>query len=129
MNLRGTFFCICAAGRHFADRGRQGSHGSLELCLHGRAAFTSYCASKTSVVSLTQAAVQVKAVAPGYVETDTNGTVGVDEKPNRGIVGQTPVRRMGRAEEFGPPVVYLASAASDFITGERLVFDGGRVAR
>lgn len=46
-----------------------------------------------------------------------------------GIVEHLPFRRMGREEEFGPPVVYLASAAPDSMTGERLVFYGGQVPR
>ena len=45
------------------------------------------------------------------------------------VVKQIPARRMARAEELGPLVVYLASPASDFMTGETLVFDGGQSAK
>jgi NAD(P)-dependent dehydrogenase (short-subunit alcohol dehydrogenase family) len=76
----------------------------------GMLRFTACHVSKASVVSFTRAAVQVKAVAPGYVETNTNGTVGVDEKPAVRIVGQIPVHRVGRAEKLGPPVMRGSSS-------------------
>ena len=45
------------------------------------------------------------------------------------LLRQIPARRMARPEELGPLVVYLASSASDFMTGETLVFDGGQGAK
>jgi NAD(P)-dependent dehydrogenase (short-subunit alcohol dehydrogenase family) len=45
------------------------------------------------------------------------------------VVNQIPAKRMARAEEIGPLVVYLASPASDFMTGETIVIDGGETAR
>jgi 2-deoxy-D-gluconate 3-dehydrogenase len=45
------------------------------------------------------------------------------------VVDQIPAKRMARAEEIGPLVVYLASPASDFMTGETIVIDGGETAR
>lgn len=97
----------------------------------------SYCASKAGGVNLTPSAavewassgVQVNATAPGYVETDINAAVGGDEKPKAKIVGGIPSRRMARVEELGRLVVYLASSASDFMTGETIVFDGGQTAK
>jgi NAD(P)-dependent dehydrogenase (short-subunit alcohol dehydrogenase family) len=73
--------------------------------------------------------VQVNALAPGYVETDMNAAARSDEELNAKILRQIPTRRMARPEELGPLVVYLASTASDFMTGETLVFDGGQVAK
>jgi NAD(P)-dependent dehydrogenase (short-subunit alcohol dehydrogenase family) len=52
-----------------------------------------------------------------------------DEKLRDRIFGQVPARRMAKAEELGPLVVYLSSPASDFMTGETIVFDGGQVAK
>ena len=73
--------------------------------------------------------VQVNALAPGYVETDMNAAARSDEEMKAKILRQIPARRMARPEELGPLVVYLASSASDFMTGETLVFDGGQVAK
>ncbi len=137
-NLRGTFLCMRAAGRHFAGR-REGKviNVASNFAFMGVPRFASYCASKAGVVNLTRVAaiewapsgVQVNAIAPGYVETEMNAEVRSDEKLNAKVVGQIPARRMARAEELGPLVVYLASPASDFMTGETLVFDGGQVAK
>jgi 2-deoxy-D-gluconate 3-dehydrogenase len=137
-NLRGTILCMRAAGRHFVER-REGKviNVASNFAFMGVPHFASYCASKAGVVNLTRAAaiewassdVQVNAIAPGYVETDMNAAVRSDEKLSARVIGQIPARRMARAEELGPLVVYLASPASDFMTGETLVFDGGQVAK
>ncbi len=136
-NLRGTFLCMRAAGRHFASR-REGKVINIasNFAFMGVPRFASYCSSKAAVVSLTKTAalewassgVQVNAIAPGYVETDMNEAVRSDENLKAKVVGQIPARRMARAEELGPLVVYLASPASDFMTGETIVFDGGQAA-
>jgi NAD(P)-dependent dehydrogenase (short-subunit alcohol dehydrogenase family) len=137
-NLRGCFLCMRAAGRHFADR-RAGKiiNVASNFAFMGVPNFSSYCASKAAIVNLTRVAaiewagvgVQVNAVAPGYVETDMNAAARSDEELNAKILRQIPVHRMARPEELGPLVVYLASSASDFMTGETLVFDGGQVAK
>ena len=85
--------------------------------------------TRSSAVEWASSGVQVNAIAPGYVETDMNAAARSDEKISAKIVGQIPSRRMARAEELGPLVVYLASSASDFMTGETLVFDGGQSAK
>jgi NAD(P)-dependent dehydrogenase (short-subunit alcohol dehydrogenase family) len=137
-NLRGCFLCMRAAGRHFADR-RAGKviNVASNFAFMGVPNFASYCASKAAIVNLTRAAaiewagvgVQVNALAPGYVETDMNAAARSDEELNAKILRQIPARRMAHPEELGPLVVYLASTASDFMTGETLVFDGGQVAK
>lgn len=137
-NLRGTFLCTRAAGGRFLERGDgKVVNVASNFAFMGVPNFASYCASKAAVVALTRAAavewaprgVQVNAVAPGYVETDMNAAARADAGLNAKIVGGIPARRMARAEELGPLVVYLASAASDFMTGETLVFDGALTAR
>lgn len=137
-NLRGCFLCMRAAGRHFAAR-RAGKviNVASNFAFMGVPNFSSYCASKAAIVNLTRAAavewasldVQVNALAPGYVETDMNAAVRGDEELNEKVVRQIPARRMARPEELGPLAVYLASSASDFMTGETLVFDGGQAAK
>ena len=136
-NLRGTFLCTRAAGRHFLGRGEgKVVNVASNFAFAGVPRFASYCASKAAVLGLTRAAVewaphnvQVNAVAPGYVETDMNAAARNDAKLRDRISGQIPARRMAKAEELGPLVVYLSAPASDFMTGETIVFDGGQVAK
>ena len=137
-NLRGTFLCTRAAGRHFLERGEgKVVNVASNFAFVGVPRFASYCASKAAVLGLTRAAavewaphnVQVNAIAPGYVETDMNAAARDDEKLRDRIEGQIPARRMARAAELGPLVVYLSSPASDFMTGETIVFDGGQSAK
>jgi NAD(P)-dependent dehydrogenase (short-subunit alcohol dehydrogenase family) len=137
-NLRGTFLCTRAAGRHFLGRGEgKVVNVASNFAFAGVPRFASYCASNAAVLGLTRAAavewaphnVQVNAVAPGYVETDMNAAARNDEKLRDRIFGQVPARRMAKAEELGPLVVYLSSPASNFMTGETIVFDGGQVAK
>lgn len=134
-NLTGTFLCARAAGTHFAAQGS----GKLVViasnwAYKGVPGFVSYCASKAALVGFTRAlavewaplGIQVNAIAPGYFETDINREVREDERLTARIVKQIPARRMGQPEELGPLAVYLASEASDFMTGETIVIDGGQ---
>lgn len=137
-NLRGSFLCMRAAGRHFAEQ-QSGKVINIasNFAFKGVPSFASYCASKAAIISLTKTAavewgrfgVQVNALAPGYIETDINAAARGDDKVRASLLKQIPSGRMGQAEELGPLVVYLASQASDFMTGETIVFDGGQVAK
>ena len=85
--------------------------------------------TRTAAVEWARFGVQVNAVAPGYVETDMNAEPRTDKELYARVVNQIPAKRMARAEEIGPLVVYLASPASDFLAGETIVIDGGETAR
>lgn len=137
-NLRGTFLCMRAAGRHFAEQGSgKVINVASNMAFMGRPQVSAYSSSKAAVVVLTRTAavewarfgVQVNAIAPGYVETDMNAELRNDEGLYAKVVGQIPARRMARADEIGPLVAYLASSASDFLTGETITMDGGEAAR
>jgi len=137
-NLRGTFLCMRTAGRHFAERGTgKVINVSSNLAFKGRPRFSAYSASKAAIAALTRTVAvewarfgaQVNAVAPGYVETGMNAELRRDKELYTRVVNQIPAKRMARAEEIGPLVVYLASPASDFMTGETIVIDGGETAR
>ena len=90
-----------------------------------------YCVSKAGVLHLTrgmasdwaQYGIRVNAVAPGYMKTDQ--TSYVDAELEARLIENTPVKRFGRADELKGTVVYLASKASSFMTGQTLVVDGG----
>ncbi|QDU88253.1 putative oxidoreductase UxuB [Pirellulimonas nuda] len=97
-----------------------------------------YSAAKAAVLNLTQflarewaeAGVRVNALSPGFFPADQNRRLLMNEDggyTERGqqIIGHTPMRRFGRAEELGGAVVWLASDAASFVTGQNIVVDGG----
>ena len=98
------------------------------------AAFTpAYSASKGAIIQLTKSLaaawatdnIQVNAILPGWITTEmTAGAKGSDAFSTT-IVNRTPARRWGEPEDFEGPAVFLASAASDFVTGHSLAVDGG----
>jgi len=99
----------------------------------------SYSAAKGAIVQLTKSmaielaphGIQVNALAPGWIETDMTAPVRSEEMRamNDEIVGRTPAGRWGLPEELAGPAVFLASTASDFITGETIRVDGGYAIR
>lgn len=137
-NLRGTYLVTRAAGAHLVE---QGSGKVINIASNfafmGVPGHAAYCASKAAIVSFTRTmavewaryGVQVNALAPGYVETDLNADLRADEAAQARVLRAVPARRMGRPEELGPWSVLLAGAASDFMTGETVVLDGGQSAR
>ena len=96
-----------------------------------------YAASKGAIAQLTKAlanewagkGVQVNAIAPGYVRTDNTAALQSDPERSEQILVRVPAGRWGDPADFKGPVVFLASAASDFVNGEVLVVDGGWMGR
>ena len=96
--------------------------------------YAAYCASKGAVDALTRSlaaewarhGIQVNSLAPGYVNTDIPREAMADEKTRALLLSKVPARRIGEPEEVGPLAVYLASSASDFMTGQTLYLDGGQ---
>lgn len=71
----------------------------------------------------------VNAIAPGYIATDMNEALIADKDRARQILERIPAGRWGSPQDFEGAVVFLASRASDYVTGECLVIDGGWMAR
>jgi 2-dehydro-3-deoxy-D-gluconate 5-dehydrogenase len=96
-----------------------------------------YAASKGGVGQLTKAlanewaahGVQVNAIAPGYVRTDNTQALQDDPVRYKSILDRIPAGRWGNPQDFKGPVVFLASAASDYVNGEILAVDGGWMGR
>ena len=94
-------------------------------------------ASKGGVAQLTKAlsnewaskGINVNAVAPGYIDTDMNVALINDSNRNAGIMARIPAGRWGKPEDFKGPVVFLASQASGYVSGEVLCVDGGWLGR
>jgi len=96
----------------------------------------SYSAAKGAIVQLTKSMaiefaphnIQVNAIAPGWIETDMTAPVRTTPM-NDEILARTPAGRWGQPEEVAGAAVYLASRASDFVTGETIRVDGGYAIR
>jgi NAD(P)-dependent dehydrogenase (short-subunit alcohol dehydrogenase family) len=94
---------------------------------------SAYAASKGAAVQITRSlavelaprGIRVNAVAPGPFVTDMSSSSQATERWRRLINERVPLGRAGEAREIGPPIVFLASSASSFITGVVLAVDGG----
>ena len=106
------------------------------LSFQGGIRVPAYAASKGGVTQLTKALanewagrnVHVNAIAPGYFRTDNTSALLKDEMRNRRILERIPAARWGEPEDIAGAAVFLASPASNYITGEVLVVDGGWMA-
>lgn len=96
-----------------------------------------YAASKGGVAQLTKAlsnewaskGICVNAIAPGYIATEMNTALINDEKRAESILSRIPAGRWGSPDDFKGSVVYLASRASNYVSGEVLTVDGGWMGR
>jgi 2-deoxy-D-gluconate 3-dehydrogenase len=113
-------------------RGKVINIGS-EYSIFGSPLVLSYAASKGGVIQLTKSLavawarhkIQVNAIIPGWITTDMTAAVKEMSELYRGILARTPAGRFGEPEELAGTAVFLASRASDFVTGQSIVVDGG----
>lgn len=136
VNLVGTFRCAQRFGRDMLTAGR-GSIVNVASILGvvgvGQIPQASYAAAKGGVVNLTRElaaqwarrGVRVNAVAPGWFPTEMTAEMFRDERSLRWMRGRTPMGRAGRVEELVGPVLFLASDAASYVTGQVLLADGG----
>lgn len=107
------------------------------LSFQGGIAVPAYTSSKHGIVGLTKAlanewaskGIQVNAIAAGYTETDNTEALRNDPVRYKSILERIPAGRWGKIDDFKGPIVFLASSASDYITGEILTVDGGWMGR
>lgn len=138
VNLNSVFRLSQLAGRAMLEqrRGKIINVASL-LSFQGGIRVPAYAASKGGVAQLTKALanewadrnVQVNAIAPGYIRTDNTTALQKDEVRNRQILERIPAARWGEPEDLAGAAVFLASSASNYVTGEVLVVDGGWMSR
>ena len=134
VNVKAPAILAKAAGRHMIPRG---SGKIINIAstsgILGKAMLVAYSSSKGALLQFTKAlaaewatkGVQVNAIAPGAFETDAQQVVLDSPDMLKRRLGKIPVRRMGKTDEIGPLICYLASPRSDFVTGSVFVIDGG----
>jgi gluconate 5-dehydrogenase len=131
-NLTGTFLCC----KYLGGAMQQGGSIINVSSIAGRVGLTRsvpYCASKGGVELLSKAlaldwasrGVRVNCLAPGYVDTDLTHGVLSHEAHGKPFLAHIPMGRFGTTKEMGGAVVFLASDASTYMTGQSLVVDGG----
>lgn len=138
VNLTSAFHLAQMAGRDMIRR-RQGKIINIAsmMSFQGGIRIAAYVASKGGIAQLTKALanewaphnVQVNAIAPGYFRTENTRALQEDETRNRQILERIPAGRWGAPQDLAGAAVFLASPASDYVTGTVLVVDGGWLAR
>lgn len=139
VNLTSVFQLSQLAARDIMARKAPGkiiNIGSL-LSFQGGIRVPAYAASKGGVAQLTKAlanewaphGIQVNAIAPGYIATTNTQALQADETRNRQILERIPAGRWGKPADLAGAAVFLASAASDYVTGTVLTVDGGWMGR
>uniref|UniRef100_A0A093XAN7 2-dehydro-3-deoxy-D-gluconate 5-dehydrogenase n=1 Tax=Talaromyces marneffei PM1 TaxID=1077442 RepID=A0A093XAN7_TALMA len=146
INLTSVFTLAREFGANLLSRdasefptGRRGSVINVAslLSFQGGITVPAYAASKGGVAQLTKAlsnewvakGINVNAIAPGYIDTDMNVALINDPNRNSGIMARIPAGRWGRPEDFKGVVVFLASQASNYVSGEIITVDGGWMGR
>jgi NAD(P)-dependent dehydrogenase (short-subunit alcohol dehydrogenase family) len=133
-NLRGTFFVAQAVARHMIAKGygRIVNIGSV-TSVFGYAGLAPYGASRGGVRQLTMSladdwgkhGVTVNCLAPGWFRTEQNKVLYEDEAWVEYLVERIPIKRPGQPHDLDGAVVFLASEASRYVTGQTLLVDGG----
>ncbi|WP_338559859.1 2-dehydro-3-deoxy-D-gluconate 5-dehydrogenase KduD [Erwinia sp. E_sp_B04_7] len=139
VNIKTLFFLSQQVARQFIKQGGGGKIINIAslLSFQGGIRVPSYTASKSAVMGLTRElanewagyGINVNALAPGYIATNNTQQLQDDETRCAEILSRIPAGRWGEPDDLMGPVVFLASAASDYVNGYTLAVDGGWLAR
>lgn len=145
VNLTAVFTICRDVGHHMLEQtpynasGRRGSIINIAslLSFQGGITVPAYAASKGGVTQLTKAlsnewaahGITVNSIAPGYIATEMNTALIHDEARASAILSRIPAGRWGSPDDFKGAVIFLASHASAYVTGEVLTVDGGWMGR
>ncbi len=138
INLRALFFLSQAAGNVMVQQGSgKIINVASMLSFQGGILVPSYTAAKSAVAGLTRAlanewankGINVNAIAPGYMATDNTAPIRADKERSQSILERIPVGRWGDPADLQGLVVFLASAASDYMHGSIVPVDGGWLGR
>jgi 2-deoxy-D-gluconate 3-dehydrogenase len=138
VNLRATYFLSQKIARSMVDRGKGGKiiNVASSTSFIGMQNLSAYGASKGGVHALTKAMsvelapyqICVNAIAPGFFKTPLTQPVWQDTQKLDWALSRIPLRRCGVPEDISGAVIFLASSASDYMTGTVLLVDGGWMA-
>lgn len=130
-----SVFLTCRALARSMLKARKGKIINISsiIGLIGNPGQVNYAASKGAIISMTKAlalefasrSIQVNCIAPGFIDTQMTGVLTLSQKES--ILSKIPLGRMGFPEEIANAALFLASALSDYITGQILTVDGGMV--
>lgn len=139
LNMKTLFFLSQAVARQFIAQGSGGKIINIAsmLSYQGGVRVPAYTASKSGVLGMTRAlanewakhGINVNAIAPGYMATNNTAALRADEVRNSAILDRIPAGRWGEPEDLAGSVVFLASAASNYVSGHTMAVDGGWLAR
>ena len=134
VNLTGAWLVAQAAAKAMAAHGQGGSIINISSILGQRTnpGVIAYNAAKAGLdmvtremaAELAKLGIRVNALSPGYIETDMNRHYW-STPPGKALMARVPMRRLGQEEDLDGPIVFLASDASAYITGQVLGLDGG----
>lgn len=133
-NLKGNFFCARAVGKEMIKRkyGRIINMGSC-TCLFGMEGIVPYCASRGGVLMMTRAlaaewgkyGITANVLAPGWFKTAQNAALYENPEWVRNVKSRIPLGRPGKPNDLDGTVIFLASDASEYVTGQLILVDGG----
>jgi 2-deoxy-D-gluconate 3-dehydrogenase len=138
VNLNAQFIITREVGKRMIEQGRGKIIFTASLLtFQGGITVPGYAAAKGGIGSLVKAfanewaakGVQVNAIAPGYIATDNTTALRNDPERSAAILARIPAGRWGAPEDFAGAAVFLASRASDYMTGSILTIDGGWMGR
>ncbi|KAK4940022.1 hypothetical protein LTR10_019759 [Elasticomyces elasticus] len=139
LNVRAAYIVSQEFGKQMLKLGRPGKiiHIASMAAELIQTNISVYASSKAFVRALTRAlsnewaskGITCNCIAPGWINTPMCKPLYDDAEFSRGVVDRTSIRRWGEPEDLKGLVVFLASRASDFITGENIVIDGGVIGR
>ncbi len=138
VNLSAQFILSREIGRQMIENGGGKIIFTASiLTFQGGITVPGYSASKGGIGQLTMAfanewaekGINVNAIAPGYIRTDVTQALQDNRERHDSILERIPAGRWGNPEDFAGPVVFLASAASDYMHGAILTIDGGWMGR
>lgn len=134
-NLKGSFFLAQAVVRVMISQKRKGKiiNTASLTSVQGGKRIVAYAASKGGIVQITKSMandlakynILVNAIGPGWVNTELTEPLRQDKERNTEITGRIPLGRWADPEELAGAAVFLASDASDYVTGQVIFVDGG----